>query len=133
MLREFESAFGKEEVGRVLTAWSEKMGAAMAPSDITNFSEFKDYWKSTLASENWSKILTCSFPMETETELGCKYTECLWAKTMKDLDATDLGHVMFCHPDFTMAKAMNPKLTLERTKTLMEGHDFCNHTYSWEE
>jgi hypothetical protein len=108
------------------------MGAEMAQSGIDNFTAFKDYWKQTLESENWKKILTCVFVRESDSVLECKYTECLWAKTMKDMNAEDLGYIMFCHPDFAMAKAMHPQLKLERTRTLMQGDELCDHMYSWE-
>lgn len=132
IIRAFETAFGKEEVRRVLTKWSERVGQESAPKSIRDFEGFKRYWKSTLESENWSSILTCAFPEESETKLVCRYSECLWAKTMKDLDAEDIGYTLFCHPDFAMAKAIHPKLRLERSQTLMERHGFCDHTYYWD-
>ena len=104
----------------------------MGASSIGSFSEFKNYWKTTLESENWTKMLTCSFPEETDSFLACKYTECLWSETMKDLNAQDIGYTLFCHPDFAMVRAMNPNLYLERTKTLMQCNDFCDHKYQWE-
>ena len=131
MIRAFETAFGKEEVTTVLTEWSERIGQGMSPSGIESFEEFKDYWKKTLASDNWEKILTCEFEKESDSVLACKYTECLWAKTMKDMNAEDLGYILFCYPDFAMATAMHPHLMLERSRTLMQGDALCDHTYSW--
>jgi hypothetical protein len=55
------------------------------------------------------------------------------AKTFKELNATDIGYVLNCRPDFAMAKAQHPKLRLKRTQTLMQGDDCCNHTWYWKE
>ena len=133
MIRAFERAFGKENVDQVLTEWSELSGRSMAPKGIEDFDAFKDYWKTTLASENWNKILTCSFPEETSDRLLCEYSECLYASTMKDLNAEDLGYIICCHPDFIMAEVTNPNLRLKRTKTLMQGDNCCDHEYIWTE
>lgn len=61
-----------------------------------------------------------------------KITECLWAKTFRDLDAADIGYAYVCYGDFAMARVNNPKIRLMLTKTLMQGHDCCNHRYVWE-
>ncbi|MFW9802434.1 MAG: L-2-amino-thiazoline-4-carboxylic acid hydrolase [Candidatus Thorarchaeota archaeon] len=133
IIRAFESAFGREDVHRVLKDWSENAARKMAPDSIADFQKFKNYWKTTLESENWSKILTCEFLEESNKKLACKYYECLWAETMKDMNTEDIGYILFCHPDFEMVKAIHPNLRLERSRTLMEGDEFCDHTFYWDE
>ena len=32
-----------------------------------------------------------------------------------------------------IVKTMNPNLRLKRTKTLMEGHDLCDHIFTWDQ
>lgn len=61
-----------------------------------------------------------------------RISQCLWAKTFREEDAADIGYAAICHPDFAVARAFNPKLKLIRTKTLMRGHDCCNHRYVME-
>ena len=58
--------------------------------------------------------------------------QCLWAKVFRDGDAADIGYAMICHPDFAVARGLNPKLKLIRTKTLMQGHDSCVLRYVME-
>jgi hypothetical protein len=58
-----------------------------------------------------------------------RITQCLWAKTFRDAGAADIGYASICHPDFAVAEGFNPKMRLIRTKTLMQGHDCCNHRY----
>jgi L-2-amino-thiazoline-4-carboxylic acid hydrolase len=69
---------------------------------------------------------------DTDKAWEVRITECLWAKTFRDLDAADIGYAYICHGDFAMARVNNPKIRLIRTKTLMQGHDCCNHRYVWE-
>lgn len=60
-----------------------------------------------------------------------KTTNCIYAKIFREWYASDIGYATMCHGDFLSASVYNPKLKLERTKTLMEGHDCCNHRYTW--
>ncbi len=58
--------------------------------------------------------------------------KCLWAKVFRDEDAADIGYAMVCYPDYAVAKGLNPKLQLTRTKTLMQGADSCSLRYVME-
>ncbi len=66
---------------------------------------------------------------DTSTEFAIRVTECLWAKTFRDKRAGDLGYALVCHSDFAAVAAFSPKLKMLRTKTLMQGADFCDHRY----
>ena len=66
---------------------------------------------------------------DTDTVFEMKFTECLWAKTFREAQAADLGFSCICFADYAMAETYNPKITLIRNKTLMQGHDCCNHKY----
>jgi len=66
--------------------------------------------------------------IESSTEAyEVKITECLWAKIFNEENAADLGYAIICHPDFATAEATGRKLI--RSKTLMQGHDCCNHRW----
>jgi L-2-amino-thiazoline-4-carboxylic acid hydrolase-like protein len=58
--------------------------------------------------------------------------KCLWAKVFRDGDVADIGYAMVCYPDFAVARGLNPKLRLIRTKTLMQGDDGCSLRYVME-
>jgi hypothetical protein len=76
--------------------------------------------------------LTFAIVEDSDEAFETKITECLWAKTFRDSGAADIGYAYICHGDFAMARVNNPKIRLIRTKTLMQGHDCCNHRYVWE-
>ncbi len=83
-------------------------------------------------SKFWDNVLTTRIIEDTPNAFEVEITECLWAKTFRDADAPDLGYICICHPDFAMAEGFNPKIKLIRTKTLMQGHDCCNHRWVFE-
>ena len=41
----------------------------------------------------------------------------------------EIGHAAVCNMDYYWPPAFNPDLIMERDKTLMQGHDHCNHRY----
>jgi hypothetical protein len=100
---------------------------------ITNFEEFKEIYKEQISTEYMKHCLNFQIVEDTPNKLEFRFTKCLWAKTFLELGASDIGQAMCCYPDFAMAKAFHPSLKLERTKSLMNGDDYCNSTYIWED
>jgi hypothetical protein len=80
----------------------------------------------------WKHVLTLEIVEDTDKAIETKVTECLWAKTFREANASDIGYAIICYPDYASALALNPKLKLIRTKTLMQGNDCCNHRWVWE-
>jgi hypothetical protein len=66
---------------------------------------------------------------DTEEAFEIKVTECLTEDIFRELDAADIGYACVCHADYALPVAFNPKIKMVRDKTLMEGHDCCNHRY----
>ena len=62
-----------------------------------------------------------------------KITQCLVEEVFREADACDLGYACVCHADFGLPAGMDLNIKLIRTKTLMQGHDCCNHRYVLEE
>jgi hypothetical protein len=139
LIAEFERVLGRKKAFEVVGKANEKLVVKsvrkqMAEKEpIKNFEEFKAYVKKENRSPFWSHALTFTYPEETPKKLVFNVTECLWAKTFKELNATDLGYILCCHPDFATARAYHPNIRLKRTKTLMQGDSHCNHTYYWKE
>ena len=69
---------------------------------------------------------------QTPEALDYKVNRCLWAKVFRDEKAADIGYAMVCYPDYAVAKALNPKMKLIRTQTLMQGADCCRFRYVME-
>lgn len=65
---------------------------------------------------------------DTETRQSYRFTCCGWAEIFRSLDAGDIGF-WICEGDGPAAEGFNPDIRFERTRTLMEGHDCCDHQY----
>jgi len=68
---------------------------------------------------------------KTDTAFGIKVTDCLSAESFLPYKAGDIGYASACWGDYNWASDFNPKIKLIRDKTLMQGHDYCNHRYIW--
>ena len=99
----------------------------------------KDYSQNTLFSfseqikkscENWKDRLTFEVLRQDENLFEIKFTECLWTKTFREANAADIGYAGICYGDYGITKSFNPKLQLDRNKTLMQGHDCCHFKWS---
>ena len=77
-------------------------------------------------------ILTLEIVEDTPQAVEVKVTECLWAKTFREMEAAELGYSLICHRDYADCQGFNPKITMIRSKTLMQGDDCCNHRFVWE-
>ena len=79
----------------------------------------KTYWESGGAYEKEELELS-------ETKYDFNIKRCRYAEMYKALGLAELGFVLSCGRDFDMIKGFNPKMTLARTQTIMEGHDICD-------
>ena len=77
----------------------------------------------------FERALTFDIVEDTPKAFEVKVKECLWAKTFRDAKAEDLGYILSCYGDYASAQGFNPKMRMIRTKTLMQGDEFCNHRY----
>jgi hypothetical protein len=133
---ELEQVLGRKKTLEIMGKAREKYMVELTKKErahIKNFADFKACEKAENASPYFSHTLTLTYPEETPNKLTLHVTECLWAKVFKEMNATDLGYVLFCQPDFAYAEACHPKIKMRRTKTLMQGDNYCNHTFYWKE
>jgi hypothetical protein len=77
-------------------------------------------------------VLTLEIVEDTPQAVEVKVTECLWAKTFREMGAAEMGYRLICYRDYGDCLGFNPRITLTRTKTLMQGDDCCNHRFLWE-
>lgn len=78
---------------------------------------------------NYTNRLTHEIVQDTDDVFEMRVTECIWAKTFRDADAGDIGYAHICYGDYSWTSGFNPKMKMVRDKTLMQGHDCCNHCY----
>ena len=80
----------------------------------------------------FKNMMTWEIIEESDSVYEIKVTGCLRAKTFQERNADDIGYATICHGDFSAASAYHSKIKLERTKTIMQGDDCCNHRWIWE-
>jgi len=131
---EMAKRFGEEEFIEELKRLSYDRAfkaEQVASKDISccNFETFRELAKETnYFSENTVNIKVVK---DTNKTFEVKITECLWAKIFKEIGMEKLGYALVCYPDYASCQGYNPKITLTRTKTLMQGNNYCNHKYTW--
>ncbi len=130
--RGLEAEIGKDK----LYATIKKINDAGAKAEMAGMAKARglstlaDYVKPFLNPNGlYAKVLTFDVVENTPKAVEFKVSECLWAKTFREAEAGDLGYVLVCDSDYAAAEGFNPKLRMIRTKTLMQGHDLCNHRY----
>lgn len=131
LMKDFSNSMGDEKFMEMLKEASSRIGAQnmkrmtqnLPKRDLTAMAAYLK------ANPLFQKALTFEIVEESESALEIRVAECLWAKTFREADAPDVGYAAICYPDFAMASAYNPKIKLLRTKTLMQGHDCCDHKY----
>ena len=66
-------------------------------------------------------------PRDNGIQIFC--TKCPLADMANTIGEPEWGYRFYCATDPVMVEAFNPNIGLRRTKTLMEGHEHCNHFY----
>ena len=104
-----------------------------------NFEKIKDksvqsliekFWEPTQKSKFGNAIMTIEIPEKSKNKGTVKMTECLFAKTFRENDASDIGYAAICHADFAVAEEFNPHIKLIRNKCLMNGDECCLFEYT---
>jgi hypothetical protein len=122
---------GEEELIRLLKIYSTEVGrqAGERQKATSPDTDFQTY-VATFRPPRYANSLTHEVVQDTEDVFELRVTECVWATVFKEagLDG-EIGHAAVCNMDYTWPTAFNPSFKMERNRTLMQGHDHCNHRY----
>jgi len=122
---------GKEKFLELLRKSSEMLYESDKDVDINYNERTLTAWSDGIKKgcENWSDRLTFEILTDNQNEFEIKFTECLWAKTFREAEASEIGYAGCCYQDVPNTKRYHPKLKLIREKTLMQGDDCCH--FKW--
>lgn len=67
---------------------------------------------------------------QTPTTYFFNVTRCPYHEKYRELGIEEFGVALSCCRDEPFARGLDPKLELVRTKTIMEGEDFCDFRYT---
>jgi len=87
-----------------------------------------------LVREVWSAedAMTVHFLEITDRALNFDVTRCRYAELYQRLGIKDLGFVLSCSRDEPFARGFNPRLSLRRTQTIMQGARCCDFRFTLE-
>lgn len=122
---------GKEKLLKLL----EKAGAenytqmvnAMAKDyptrDMKSFVKMMDAFMASVPI--YQKTFAYEVTEFTDKVYEAKYTLCLPAKVLREMNAADIGYALECSSSDAMVKAFNPKMTASFSKNIMKGDSVC--------
>ncbi len=130
-IRNVREAIGDEELIRLLKIHSTEVGrqAGERQKQSSPDTEFQTF-VATFRPPRYANSLTHEIVEDSENVFELRVTECVWATVFREagLDG-EIGHAAVCNMDYTWPTAFNPNFRMERDRTLMQGHDHCNHRY----
>ena len=130
--RFLQKEIGEERVIELIKKETEQRLNAQAKRDLERLgnSDFKSYI-SIFRDPGMLSSLTMEIIEDTDKVFEIRVTDCLAAESFLPHKAGDIGYAAVCWGDYNWATDFNPKIKLIRDKTLMQGHDCCNHKYIW--
>jgi len=130
-IRNVRADMGDEALISLLKIHSTEKGRQAGESQAENSpdTEFHTF-VATFLPPRYANTLTHEIVEDTENAFELRVTECLWASVYRDAGMDgEIGHAAVCYMDYTWPTAFNPNFKMERDRTLMRGHDHCNHRY----
>ena len=133
LIKELQKKIGKNQTKEIVRPLFEKMFVEWGKQEgkknnINSLKAFADYDGSSFTQSHSHEVKELS-----SARYLSHVTECIMAKVLRDMDASEIGYDALCNADFACYEAMNPKLKLIRTKTLMQGDPYCDFLFTWEE
>ena len=130
--RFLQKEMGEERVIELIKKHTEQRLNEQAKRDLERLgnSDFKSYI-SIFRDPGMLASLTMEIIEDTDKVFEIRVTDCLAAESYLPHKAGDIGYAAVCWGDYNWATDFNPKIKLIRDKTLMQGHDCCNHKYIW--
>ena len=130
-IRTLQTELEEPELLRLLNANSANTGRRAGENQRRNSpdGEFQTF-VATFRPPRYAGALTHEIVEDSKKVFELRVTECVWAAAFREagLDGV-IGHAAVCNMDYYWPTAFNPDFIMERDRTLMQGHDHCNHRY----
>jgi hypothetical protein len=126
-----QSQMDERELIRLLELYSAEVGRKVGTRQAERAPDttFETY-VATFRPPRYADTLTHQVVEDTEKAFELRVTECVWASVFRDAGlGGEIGHAAICNMDYFWPQAFNGSFKMVRTKTLMQGHDCCNHRY----
>lgn len=131
LMKALEDEMGKEQTIELLEKATRKRSVEIGKmqaqrSPDTSLKTYVEQFRG-----GYKNVLNKTIVEDSDNAFEIKVTECIWASVFRDANMADYGYAWVCLGDYGWAEGFNPKIKLVRDKTLMQGHDCCNHRYEW--
>jgi hypothetical protein len=128
---------GREKFLSILTDTSskgiEQMVASMTKDmESHNLKAFGAFMKDILSSPPYNSAFIAEVVKDTEDTFELKYTDCLPARLLKAMGASDIGLAIECSGAKAAAKGFNPKIKATNPKNIFRGDDYCIERFTME-
>ena len=131
---EMKSELGEAAARRILTNAIVKLArqsaaafARQAPGGQPSLDHFRAIQSLWTAED----ALRTEVVKSTATEFHFNVVRCRYAEMYREMGLADLGAVLSCNRDGAFCEGYDPRLTLERTQTIMQGASHCNFKYTY--
>jgi hypothetical protein len=110
----------------------ERILSGIEQNPVKDFKDFKNRF-AAFSSPRFRNVLETEIQESTSNRLRVLFTKCMFAEAFRSMGAPELGYIWNCNLDFVLTEAGDPRATLVRPTTLMEGHECCDFTWHWKE
>ncbi|EHK78000.1 L-2-amino-thiazoline-4-carboxylic acid hydrolase [Sinorhizobium meliloti CCNWSX0020] len=93
---------------------------------LRTFQDLQDLWTQDDA-------LVIEVTKATDEEFHYNVKRCRYAETYREMGLGHIGHLLSCNRDGVFCVGYDPRITLERTQTVMEGASHCDFKYRFHE
>ncbi|BCP53509.1 hypothetical protein K32_21260 [Kaistia sp. 32K] len=94
-------------------------------TSLKTFQDLQSLWTQDDALE--IEVLRAS-----ETHFDYNVRRCRYAETYREMGLGPIGHLLSCNRDGVFCQGYDPRITLQRTQTLMEGAEHCDFRYRFD-
>jgi hypothetical protein len=134
LIRGFAEALGREQALAIASAAIQEdartAGRALAAQMGGNsLADLRRVVETLWAGD---EAVALRFSEDSESRLSFDVTRCRYAEMYEAMGMRDLGFCLSCRRDGAFAEGFNPRITLTRTQTIMEGAAFCDFRFALE-
>ena len=122
--REKVLAILSETIVRLAQTQGEELSRQAGGDGAAQFNDSLKHWTRDSALE--IELLE-----QNDRRLSFNVTRCRYAELYRDLGIPELGALLSCNRDFALIDGFNPRASLSRTQTIMQGAPFCDFRYTF--
>ena len=138
LIRELERVLGRERAHQIVSDWAERNAVNDIKGIIASqnkppetFEDIKVLLRGWVDDLNTNNMETVAITEETDSKSVCIVDECIYGIVLNNLDAPDIGYLLYCKHDFATTPEIHPNLGLKREKTVMQKNECCDFEYYW--